>query len=692
MAPISFSSKLSSAQVQGFVDAIRDQGAPKGDQIVTGPSPLLDERERAALEPPRAFTVSEWADEYRVLGARLGSAEPGRWRTDRTPYLREPMDAMGSRDLEMVVIVKPAQVGGSEATRNTLGRWADQDPGPCLIVYPTEKAANEQMVERIGPMFTETPRLTRLMGGFGFEITKGHINTLTMPIWAAWAGSPQALASRPCRFVILDEVDKFPPFAGKESEPVALAMARTRTFGHRKKIILISTPTTDKGLIWTYYETCLDKRHYHVPCPLCGVMQQLVWSQIRWNGFPEKVQAEVIESEGVWYECSECKGRIDEDHRDSMVEKGQWVMEPLAPEYQNLKIIRRGYHFSALIATIGIKWRDLGAKFMRVQDDPAKHMEFVTQDLGEPYRDQVKKIEDTRLSEIYKKSSPRGVVPDWASCVLMTVDSQKGWFSWLVRAWGRGERSQLVDWGEAETFKQLEDLLERKYPVGMTGHFMIPAFTLIDSGGGVMAASDQDGSRTDEVYRWAAKFPGRVMPSKGTDTSRSKVKRDVWVGKHTYRRHGFSGYEVKLVQFDANALKDVLASRINHRPEGDKPPIWALCEDIPTKYFVQMDAEHKIQIREGTKYTERWVIRSDGRRNEALDLEVLQIAACKLVGAEFAPDKKELDEERKANDKAREEFAFARQASEESGNTVMRGSGWLTRPNGQPYIYKNMRR
>ena len=47
------------------------------------------------LRPDPDLTVSEWADQYRMLSNKA-SAEPGPWRTDRTPYLREIMDCMSS--------------------------------------------------------------------------------------------------------------------------------------------------------------------------------------------------------------------------------------------------------------------------------------------------------------------------------------------------------------------------------------------------------------------------------------------------------------------------------------------------------------------------------------------------------------------------------------------------------------------
>ncbi len=44
------------------------------------------------LRPDPQLKVSEWANEYRVL-APTAASEPGKWRTERTPYLKEIMDS-----------------------------------------------------------------------------------------------------------------------------------------------------------------------------------------------------------------------------------------------------------------------------------------------------------------------------------------------------------------------------------------------------------------------------------------------------------------------------------------------------------------------------------------------------------------------------------------------------------------------
>ena len=62
-----------------------------------------------SLAPEPRLTVSSWADEYRLLSS-TASAEPGRWRTVRTPYLREIMDCLSpSHPAERVVVMAGAQ-------------------------------------------------------------------------------------------------------------------------------------------------------------------------------------------------------------------------------------------------------------------------------------------------------------------------------------------------------------------------------------------------------------------------------------------------------------------------------------------------------------------------------------------------------------------------------------------------------
>lgn len=64
------------------------------------------------LEPDPDITVSQWADQYRVLSAKT-SAEAGKWDTERTPYLREIMDSLSPGCAATdICFMKGSQIGG----------------------------------------------------------------------------------------------------------------------------------------------------------------------------------------------------------------------------------------------------------------------------------------------------------------------------------------------------------------------------------------------------------------------------------------------------------------------------------------------------------------------------------------------------------------------------------------------------
>lgn len=600
--------------------------------------------ELRALVPPPPMTVSEWADAYRTLGPRDGAAEAGPWRTSRTPYLRAIMDAMGDPEREVVVVVKPAQVGGTVAAHNALGYLADRDPGPALIVYPTQESAEKQMRGRIKALVETNPQIAQHLVGERYEVTRLEILLDAMTIRAGWAGAPQALATDPYRYVFLDEIDKYPDYAGDDADPVALAFARTRTYGHRRRVIMVSTPTTDKRGIWRQFERCADRRRLHIECPRCKEPVLVTRDRFRWEGWPEEPTPEEVEARGVWYACQACEGRIEEHERVGAIERGVWLQEPDANGVLVEGARWLGLHFSAFVATIGVTWRGLIAKWLRVKHDVAALMEFVTQELGEPWRDTVTSVKVADAEERSKKGNPRGVVPEWAAGLIATADTQKDYWYWLVRAWGHGDRSQLVDLGKAKTWDELlAATVDRAWPIGSTTERMRPELLMVDVGGGT--ETDGGGNRTDEVYRYAGRTPDKVLCCKGY-TGQGRPARDVVVSYHTYQRAGYAGYKVRVATVDTQRLKDVLASRINAEPAPGKPVLWELCNDLPPEYFEHLSAEHKVAMRKGQTMVERWVIRSHGRRNEALDCEVYQLAAARLVGADRAPPPEEIKQDR----------------------------------------------
>jgi hypothetical protein len=93
-------------------------------------------------------------------GLGVGQAEPGRYRTARTPYMREIMDRLSPGDpTSRIVFMKAAQVGATEAGNNWIGFVIHQASGPMLAVQPTVELAKRNSRQRIDPLIDESPEL-----------------------------------------------------------------------------------------------------------------------------------------------------------------------------------------------------------------------------------------------------------------------------------------------------------------------------------------------------------------------------------------------------------------------------------------------------------------------------------------------------------------------------------------------------
>ena len=111
------------------------------------------------MRPDPLLTVSEWADERRILSSKA-SSEHGPWRTARTPYLRKAMDDLSATStVQEVVLVFGSQMGKSEMLNNWMGYVMDIQPGPSLFVQPTIDLAKRYSKMRIAPMIEATPSL-----------------------------------------------------------------------------------------------------------------------------------------------------------------------------------------------------------------------------------------------------------------------------------------------------------------------------------------------------------------------------------------------------------------------------------------------------------------------------------------------------------------------------------------------------
>lgn len=561
-----------------------------------------------ALRPDPPYTVSEWADRNRVL-ASVASAEPGPWRTSRTPYLKEPMDALSSySDVEVVAIMKGAQLGVSEAALNFAGYAIHHSPGPMLYVMPTIDMMKKISKTRVEPMITASAALSERIKP---ARSRDSGNTLLSKdfdggtLLMTGANSASGLRSMPIRYVMLDEVDGYPASADEEGDPVTLAIKRTSTFV-RRKIFQLSTPKLKGTSRIGKAFRAGDQRYYHVACDACGTRQPITWSQIKW---------EANQPETAHFECAACQHPHHEHRKAALLAGGQWV-----PTAKPSRAGYRSYHLSGLYSP-WFKWAEAAQEFLDAKNDPALLQPFVNTVLGEEWDDLADEKVDTatlfRKREDYPSGPPDEMeepIPLGVAVLTAGVDVQPDRLEVEVVGWGRDEESWSVDYKilvgdptDLDVWEQLDDYIESRWPHSAFEHGMRLSAVAVDTG-----------AVTHSVYNYVRPREGRrVWGIKGYSGARP-----IWPKRPSRSNKG----KINLFAIGVDSAKEVIYARL--AKVGANVSGAGAChfpEDRDEEYFEQLTAEvQKRRYVRGFPVIE-WIKVRD--RNEALDCRVYAYAA-----------------------------------------------------------------
>ena len=457
--------------------------------------------------PLPRITMSEWASRYRVLSPEATS-QHGPWQNDVVPYLVEIMDTISDRTTQEVTVVSPSQAAKTELLLNTIGYFVHQEPSPILAVQPTVETGESFSKDRVAPMIRDCQALAQLIAPARSRESNNTISSKAYPggqLDITGANAPSGLAMRPKRIVLLDERDRHPRSAGTEGDVKAIARARTRSFKQRRKVVEVSSPTNaDESLIWpSFLEGTRDV--WEVPCPACGVWQTLVFAQLKW----ERRESGQVAPESVHYECASCGHKIAARDKGALVRAGRWTAtaEPSVPH-------KRTFHIHGLVAAFAL-WEEVAQEFVTAnsQGDPALRADmlraFFNTTLGELYKDQQAETQAAalraralRYDGLDGDSSVTFHVPREAALLTAGVDIQHDRAEIIVRAWGVGETSWLIErvilrgdtsqpqwWGTLEQFRT-----ERTWRHECGALLPIRSMT-VDSG---------DGSLTKQVYAYCA--------------------------------------------------------------------------------------------------------------------------------------------------------------------------------------------
>ncbi len=561
--------------------------------------------------PPKP-SLSAWADVNRYLSTE-SNPTGGRWHTSTLPYLKEIMDTISDEQHSVVVAMLCSQAGKTEVLCNHIGRIMDVDPGPILAIFETIDNARAWSKERLEPMLRDTPVLRgKVLSNRGptasEEVTSNQILHKSFPggvLTAVGSTSPRGLDQRPIRYVVGDEWDGWAPSAGDEGDQFRLAEKRTTHF-FNAKIVMISTPRLKAGSRIEPAFLASDQRFYFLPCSACGLYQQLLWDNFKWETDIDGTLARG----SAHFVCTNCKRMIEEKARHAMLAAGEWQAK-----YAEREVA--GFHLWAAYCP-PVAWSTLAREYIEDHAIPEKYKVFINTRRAQTWEEPSDAPEwdaiMARAEEYVEWTIPHGV-----GFLTIGADVQDDRIEFSVWGWGRDEEAWLIGheavYGNTELdqpYLAMEQKGFLQIPQTTRQRFLSPLIAFLDSG-----------AFTQQVYMFVRPRP-QFYAIKGSNQQFAPV-----VGQPSWQDIDHQGKKIKngiqLWPIGTHQIKALLYRRLKLDRPG--PRYIHFPARLPKSYYKQLTAERLIVHPTGR---EEW--KKEERRNEALDCLVYAYAAARLAG------------------------------------------------------------
>lgn len=591
--------------------------------------------------PPERLPLNEWSEKHFHLSTdfatRNGPLTLYGWQ-------RAIFDAFTDPRVTEITGMLAIQMTKTLFLQCALAYVIAEDPGPVLLVEPKEKDAEAFSKKRLKPMLANCPILRTVM----LEDTSKDNTILSKDFpggsfTAVSALVPGNLAGRTIRYLLCDEIDKFPVSADKAGDPISLARGRTTNFGSLRKIIQVCSPTIKgESRIELAYESS-DQRKPWVPCPHCGEFQILNWQQVKWGeNLPETLRGGPEELPGpVYYQCGHCEGYWNDIQRRKACEQTQWRAEKPF-------IGHAGFWISHLYSPWN-SLHDLAADFLVAKRSKQTLKVFVTERLAELWQEEGTVPDDQLLYE-RREHYPFGddaVVPKRGLFLTAAVDVQENppRLECEVVAWGRDRESWSIDYqviqcyakNDAKTLLPVtapelwaeldRRVLQREYPHELGG--TLPVWLMaIDTGEKPQPVYDFALAHPQPLYNIAGgiSVPSHrsVVPIKGTADA------DRVVGQPSKENAARKRQNIKILPIGTHFCKGELFDNLRHvKPHPDEEPV-PNCLHFPKydrAYFTGLCSERRVVKSDGKVTWEKI-----NERNEPLDLKVYNRGAAAICG------------------------------------------------------------
>ena len=588
----------------------------------------------ATLRRPEPQALSSWAENHFYLSAESSYVEMP-WQC--LGFQRGLMDLMSNDDIQELWVRKSARVGYTKCILAASQYFAAHKKRNIAIWQPTDADRDEFVKTEVEPAIRDNPEIRNIFPAFE---KKSKHNTLALK---QFTGSSLHLrggkAAKNYRrltvdVAIVDELDGFDQDIEKEGPPHQLARRRTQLSDFRK-FIAGSTPHI-KGLsmIEAGEEKCDVRLRWHFPCPHCKHEQVLHFGGKDTEGGLKWAESEDRKhsAASTAYECESCGGQFTHQHYAANAHLGRWMTADgdiwldkhgvfRGADDERIDTPRTvGIHIWAGMSEM-VPWSDIVAEWFAVKEDRKELQGFVNLTLGEAWEvDGVEQL-DYQMMHRTRREHYEHEVPDDVNVITCGIDHQDdrfefGWCGWAAgeECWHLSYQALYGDLAKPLIWEKLAEALQRQFRK-KSGDLIQTTLAVIDHGGHYSKDVVELSRRMGPLF---------LIPAKGRSTYGQPVVT-------MPRKKNADGVYLSLVGTDT--AKNLMHQRLQIQDPGPGYIHWPVTDEFDEQYFRQFSAEKRIP--KWTAGKKRYVWDSEGRRNEAWDVALLNLVAVHILQSSF---------------------------------------------------------
>lgn len=587
---------------------------------------LLWPCEREAFRIPDRVPVSEWCNQHIVLRPEYSVNYSGPYRWQMMPFQRDILDIVSRPELRHLVLKFSTQIGKTTLTYNLIAYAIDQDPASAMLMYPSDDECKVVSRTRLQPHFAACEPVKRRIPNDRSLYQLQEMHFPGMVLYLVSGSSVTGMSQRPIRRLYRDEINKYPRNIGEYGNPMALSEERIKATLATAQIIDVSSPTTEDGNITMEESKCQVILKYYVPCPHCGHLQTLEWSNPEALATGEKYGMIVFEDDKelprqerveharatAHYVCRYCRQSIEDENKVAMLSReagAGWYdiaadepvpcADPIGDLFSSWR--ERGRKLEAVAFRLSsiyspwISYGDVVKKFLEAHLAEIRRrdelMSFYNDWLGTEWKQTVTETTEDEILSMRCELAPR-VVPRDAVALVAGIDMQKKGFYFCVWAFAKDATAWLIHYGYLLTWDQVTQLIYKTtYPIeGSDGEFMKIWRAGIDTGGG--KGEEGSSTMTRQAYQWIATHGGRtVFGTKGSSRELAGKMKFSVIGTYPGSREPIPGAGVMLWHLDTDYFKDLFFDATAIR-DGDPGCVY-LHAETESDFAAQLTSEEK---------------------------------------------------------------------------------------------------